>query len=288
MENTTTNAVLHLQALGFNESEALAYSALTRQGPMTGYQLAKASGVARPNIYGVIDRLEKRGAITKVQLKDGVRYGALPPAEMLARLSSGIDRHLAAAREALGELEGGAGHEYVWNVAGYDAVLERAEAIIGRAGKRLLVGIWAAESGRLSEAIAARQARGVQVVTLCVQGCDAECGGCRGDVYRYPVAGEAASRWLIVVADDRELLMGEVSARGEAQAAHTTLPMIVTIGGQYLRHTIAAAEIVRSAGDRLPEMLDDEAARAIEGSATATGDVSWFRGLLRTVRREHS
>ena len=284
MDATTTVAVEHLQALGFNESEALAYTALVQGGPMTGYQLAKASGVARPNVYAVIDRLEKRGAITKIGVGEGVQYAALPASEMLARLSSGVDAHLAAAQDALSALQSAPGHEYIWNLVGYDTVLGRAEAIVRQAKERLLVGYWSNESARLSEAVAERQARGVEVVTLCVEGCESECGGCSGDVYRYPVAAGTTTRWLMVVADDRELLMGEVSPGGDAQAAHTTLPMIVAVASQYLRTTIASAEIVRILGPQLPKLLDRDAARAIGSAGLAGEGQSWFKQLLATVR----
>jgi hypothetical protein len=275
----------HLEALGFSESEARAYASLVQAGPMTGYQLAKASSVPRPNVYGVIDRLEKRGAVTRIGVGDGVKYAALPPREMLAQLSSGIDGHLHAAQEALSELGTAGEQQYVWNLVGYDKVLDRAERMVREAKTRLLVGLWSNESARLRDAVADAQARGVEIVTLCVEGCEQECGGCRGDVYRYPVAGVAVSRWLMVIVDDRQLLVGEITPPGEAQAAHTGLPVIVAIAAQYLRNTIAAAEIVRSLGPKLPKLLDREAARAIESAGLAVDRESWFRQLLSTVRK---
>lgn len=286
MDTTTKAAVEHLQAVGFNESEALAYATLIDGGPMTGYQLAKASGIARPNVYGVIDRLEKRGALTRVGVGDGVKYAALPAGEMLARLSSNVDAHLSAAQEALGRMGGESGQEYIWNLEGYETVLERAEAIAASAKEHLLVGVWSNESARLSEAVTRAQARGVEVVTLCVQGCESECGGCRGEVYRYAVAGSSAtSRWLMLVADDKEVLMGEIAAGGDARAAQTALPMIVIMAAQYLRNTIAAAEIVRSLGPKLPKLLDREATRAVAGAGLAVSDQSWLKQLMGTVRR---
>ena len=271
--------------MGFNESDALAYATLVRSGPMTGYQLARASGIARPNVYGVIDRLEKRGAVTRIGIGDGVKYAALPPAEMLSRLSSGIDAHMAAAKDAFEHLGGEPSGEHVWNLEGYQAVLDRAEAVARGAKERLLLGVWSSESARLGDAVAAAEARGVDIVTLCAQGCAEECGGCRGEIYRYPVAQRSDPRWLMVVADDREVVMGEVAATGDARAAHTSLPMIAAVAGQYIRNTIASAEIVRSLGSRLPKLLDRGAARAVSGDVLETDRQSWLKQLLATVRR---
>ena len=170
-------------------------------------------------------------------------------------------------------------------IDGYDNMLARAEQLIGGAGERVLLGTWSNESERLAGAVAEAQARGVQVVVLCIQGCGHECGNCRGDVYRYAVAGDASTRWLMVVVDDRELLVGEVSQGGDAKAAQTTLEVLVAMTAQYLRNTIAVAEIVRSVGSRLPKVLDAPALRAVQGAGLAEDGDSWLKRLSTVVRR---
>ena len=52
------DAVTLLQELGFSEYEACAYQALLQQNPVTGYELAKVSGIPRPNIYPILQKLE--------------------------------------------------------------------------------------------------------------------------------------------------------------------------------------------------------------------------------------
>jgi hypothetical protein len=291
MDATTISdgAIEHLQAVGFGEYEARAYATLVQRGSLTGYQLAKASGIPRPNIYAVIDRLEKRGAVTRIEFGDGVKYAALPAAEMLARLSQSVESHLAGAGDALSTLATAPASEHVWNIEGYDNIIARAESVIAGARERLLVGLWSNESERLSSAFAAAEARGVQVVVLCVQGCANECGKCRGDVYRYAVAGASgATRWFMLAADDRELLLGQITSGGEATAAHTRLEVFVAMTTQYLRNTIAAAEIVRSLGPRLPKLLDRRALDAAEGAGLAVGGDSWLKRLSRIVRTNRS
>ncbi|MDE3094902.1 MAG: TrmB family transcriptional regulator [Chloroflexota bacterium] len=271
--------------MGFGEYEAKAYTTLIQRGPLTGYQLAKASGIPRPNVYPVIDRLEKRGAVTRIEVGDGVKYAALPAAEMLARLSRAVEAHLASAGSALGDLAQATTSEYSWNIEGYDNALARAEQLITGARERVLIGLWSRESARLAAAVAAAQARGVRIVTLCIEGCAEECGRCRGDVYRYAVAEEAATRWLIVVADDREILVGQTSRGGETQAAQTSLEVFVSMASQYLRDAIATAEIARSLGARLPKLLDREAADALQGGGLAAGGESWLKRMSAIVRR---
>ena len=285
MDATTGKAIEHLQEVGFGEYEARAYATLVQRGPLTGYQLAKASGIPRPNVYPVIDRLEKRGAVTRIEVGDGVKYAALPAAEMLARLSRNVESHLAGAASALGDLAQATTSEYVWNIDGYDNALARAEQLIAGARERVLIGIWSVESGRLAGPVAAAHARGVRIVTLCIEGCVDECGGCRGDVYRYAMAEEAATRWLMLVVDDRELLVGQISHSGDAKAAQTSLEVFVAMTSQYLRDAIATAEIARSLGSRLPRLLDREAAGALQGAGLAAGGESWLKRMSAIVRR---
>lgn len=286
METTTSEAVSHLQAVGFTEYEARAYATLVQRGPLTGYQLAKVSGIPRPNVYAVIDRLERRGAVAAIATRDGQQYAALGAPEMLARVSTTIQSHLDAAHEALDRLgaEPDSATQYVWNIQGYDAALARAEALVDAAQHRLVVGTWSPESARLAIAVANAQVRGVEITTLCVQGCEQECGNCRGEIFRYPVSSRT-SRWLVLVGDDRELLVAEVPPGGDVSAAHTSLPVFVQMAGQYLRTTIAAAEIVRSLGPKLPGILDRRAARALESSGLALNNQSWLQQLVAAVKR---
>jgi hypothetical protein len=272
-----------LQSLGFSDYEAKAYISLLVQGPQTGYQVARASGIPRPNIYRVLDLLERRGAAVRVQAKRGTLYSALAADEMLARLSSGLERQLAEARGALATLNTAATPEYVWNVEGYEAVINRANELVDVAQERLIVGLWSNESRRLTDAFGRAQARGVSIATLCIQGCPDGCGGCRGQIYRYPLAEESPARALVLVCDDGQLLTGQVSPDGSASAAVTTQSALVNTAGQYLRNAIAGAEIVRSLGPRLTALLDAQAIQALQGAGLATGGVSWLENMLAAV-----
>ncbi len=273
----------HLQALGFSEYEAKAYIALAQRGPMTGYQLARASAIPRPNIYPVLDKLQQRGAVSRIEVTGGVRYRALPSDEMLVRLGREVSSRLDKARRAMTALERATPGEQVWNLQGYEALMARGVALIDSARRQLLAGVWAAESAQLSEAVGRAEARGVVVTTLCIQGCTHECGGCRGDIYRYPVAGETKKRWLVLSADDQELMIGHVLRDGSAEGAVTRLEVLVSVGSHYLRNAIAAAEIVRSLGPRLRPILDERARRALEGAGLSTAGESWLERAFASV-----
>ncbi len=280
----TTEALEDLQALGFTEYEARAYLGLLEKGPLTGYQLAKACGVPRPNIYAVLDRLQERGAVTTVQVKEGVKYAALPSKEMLDRLARTLGGRIEKAGRDLGKLQEAPAVERVWNLQGHENVIERARSLIGGTERSLLACVWSDESRELAEAFAAAAGKGAEVTTLCIEGCPEECGGCCGAVYRYPLAGEAHTRWLVLVADDRELLVAQVFPDGRALGAVTTLEVLVSVGARYLQHSIAATEIVRSLGPRLGELLDERAQKAMRSAGLSAHGSAWLDRILAATR----
>jgi hypothetical protein len=84
----------------------------------------------------------------------------------------------------------------------------------------------------------------------------------------------------VVSADERELLVGQVAGDGTAIAAVTRLEAFVAVGSHYLRNAVAAAEIARSLGPRIAEVLDEEALRALRGAGLAIDGSSWLDRML--------
>src|SRR5512133_4190632 len=93
--------VEQLRRLGFGDYESRAYLALLQHQALNGYELAKAAGVPRPNIYGVLQKLEDRGAVLRADTPTGPRYSALPPVELLQGLGSRFQDALAEAEGSL-------------------------------------------------------------------------------------------------------------------------------------------------------------------------------------------
>ena len=102
-----------LQRLGFTEYEARAYVALVRRSPLNGYELAKASGIPRANVYGVLERLEDRRAVVRVDESGGTRYAPVPPAELLHRLGAEFRQVTEDTREALAAVESATEYEAI-------------------------------------------------------------------------------------------------------------------------------------------------------------------------------
>lgn len=274
-----------LQDLGFSEYEARAYAALVARSPLTGYEVAKTSRVPRANVYAVLQKLEDRGAVLRMESDAGRRYAPVAPEELTRRLGSRFQEALRGARLAMEEVAGPRESGFVWNASGYEALLGHATSALEGARERLLVALWPNEAAPLAEPMREAEARGVEITTLCVAGCPKECGGCRGRVFRYPVAGEAAPRWIVIVADGKEVVAAEIQdAETEALTARTGQRLWVDLAEWYIRHSIALSAVVSDLGGGLKELLSPKT-QSILGSLGPGPERCWLEYMQRVLAR---
>lgn len=252
-----------LQELGFSEYEARAYVSLASGGTRNGYEVAKASGLPRASVYPVLEKLVQRGAARRLDTRDGVRYVATPPERMVQRIEKTHQRTLTAVRENLAALEQTAETPPVFNLQGYDELMEQARVDIDDANTTLLIAIQPNEAAQLAQPLRDARARGVSITTLCMQACAVECGGCQGDIHRYCLAPGARARWLMVVADDSHMLAGEISA-ADALAVATDQRLIVELAASYIRQSLALATVASELGDSFHGLISQRALQVLD------------------------
>ncbi len=280
------NLVQQLQELGFSQYEAQAYITLLQHTPLTGYELAKFSGIPRPSIYPVLQKLEERGAILRMEGENAARYSPVPVDEFISRLQKQYRETLDAASEALSKIHLQEEGEPVWSLSRYPVLLDLARSLIGSAREKLLVAVSPLEAAALGEEMAAAEARQVQITTLCLAECRRECGGCRGKVHRMPVAADPQQdRWLILTRDGEELLAGEIHPQDETNAVRTRQRMLVNLASWYIRQSIALAAILQGPGGQ-QEGLGPERRALLESLDTADARPSWAVLWKRFIETE--
>lgn len=75
-----------LTPFGFTPTEGLVYGVLLRDGPGTGYAVARSAGLARANAYSALEGLVAKGAARTEGERPKV-YRPEPPAALIARLA---------------------------------------------------------------------------------------------------------------------------------------------------------------------------------------------------------
>ena len=215
-----------MQSHGFTASEAKIYVSLLKNQPATGYELAARSGVPRSAIYSVLRRLQSLGLVNAIQDKPA-RYVPLTPERLFALLESRFGRSLEALKGSIDDLGGAAAEAVTWTVHGYTSVLEQAERLIGEAEESVHGSLWSREGRRLEPSFARAKAAGKDVILFSFTPLPPGLG----QVFSYGIAEEKLQAYwahkIILVCDDKRVLVGGAEETEETRAVVTEEPAIV-------------------------------------------------------------
>lgn len=103
---------LDLTPFGFTPTEGIAYRALVRLGPLTGYALAQAIAIARANAYQALRGLVAKGAVTRTEERPE-RYRPLQPSALFALITQRESKMLDQLEAALSVAPAASGPEIV-------------------------------------------------------------------------------------------------------------------------------------------------------------------------------
>ncbi|MDY0091484.1 MAG: TrmB family transcriptional regulator [Candidatus Vecturithrix sp.] len=241
------NALKHLKNLGFTEYEAKTYLALLQQSPLTGYAVARISGVPRSKIYEVLGNLVERGDVL-VSYGEPVQYAPKPPKELFTSRRRTLEQQFAAAEKGLEEFLGkNTPTDLIWDIRGREEILFRIREVIGRAKKQILLQIWKDDAPEIRESLSAASQRGVTITVVAYGEPDFPFA----QVYLHEpgaeeIAHEFGGRWLILSIDGQEIVAGIVSLGKESTAAwssHVGLVMPIT---EEIKHDLYIIELLRT------------------------------------------
>jgi sugar-specific transcriptional regulator TrmB len=207
----------------------------------------------------VLKRLEDDGLVARVE-ESPARYAPLPPTDLLGVLRRRFEGSLTALDGSLRRLRPPPPPVDLWNISGYDEVLERAQTLIGQAERYIFCSIWRREAARLRAALDAAGRRKVKIISFSF--CAVE--DMPGKIYSYELEErDLEAFWkhkLILVVDHSRTLMGGCEP-ADAEGVVTGHPAIteVALNNIALDITLLAqrqkidttASMVEMLGDRL-------------------------------------
>ena len=132
----------HLRNLGFTEIESKIMVDLAEYGPAGGYEVAKRLGASRSNVYAAMQRLERQGALERMD-GEPVRYRSLKPEELTRMISGRVEASLALLRRACREE---AAAPPFLSMEGDQAVLDVLVRELKRAKQEIVVDVWREEA----------------------------------------------------------------------------------------------------------------------------------------------
>ncbi|MDR4885946.1 TrmB family transcriptional regulator [Fredinandcohnia sp. QZ13] len=247
------NILETLKNLNFTEYEAKAYLTLLEDSPLTGYAVAKNSGVPRSKIYEVLDSLTLRGDIL-ISPGNTAQYIPVPAKELIKNRRIKAEENFERADQSLAEFERSTNdRENIWNIMGRNEILDKVKDCIGSANKRILLEVWKEEFVELESELRQAAKRGVNV-TIIAYG---EIISDFANVYLHymgdKITEEYGGRWLVMSGDDSEVVAGIVSLDKDSRAAwsrHVGLVMPIT---EVMIHDLYIMEMMEEHRDVLEE-----------------------------------
>jgi sugar-specific transcriptional regulator TrmB len=161
---------------------------------------------------------------------------AVPPDELVDRLTRDFESSVDTLSRLLKEDIAPDTVDYIFNINGYQDIIGKASDLIRRAEQSLELSLWGNEISELRNDIDDAVSRGVHVRLLSFNGAYIE--GVETHCHRPLAENESSGRWITVVMDKSEALTGQCSGEGAIVAAWTRNRCLVFISGKYIEHEI--------------------------------------------------
>lgn len=257
-----------LVKLGFSEYEAKAYLALLAKSPVSGYELAKISGVPRSMIYEVVGKLASRGAAMTLHSGKITQYAPVPADEFLDQIQREHEQLISSLRNDLAALGPVPDLEYVWNIDGDQNILARAVEMIDKAQEKIYLALLPQTLPKLEAALRRAIAREVRTVIYTTERIDLPGGIVAVAHVSEETLGRASGLGLMLVIDGQEVLIGERLSGSNARASWTGSSLLVFIAEHHLRTDLYLPEILTRLGSQAVDIIREDDwelfARALE------------------------
>ncbi|MBS0528155.1 MAG: TrmB family transcriptional regulator [Proteobacteria bacterium] len=239
-----------LQALGFSEYEARAYLTLYRSQPATAYEVSKLAGLPKANVYAVLDSLTKKEAVQPIS-ENPLRYVVVPPSVLFSRIAEMVAKRCAKLTEVVPHLAQASDDQYVWSVAGKEALAAKMQSMIDSAKSH----IWIKSNENLlmphRDALRRAADRGVAILIILFGSKPEEFDfGYPSRTYLHEGNGipvGIAHQLMTLTVDFEEAFVAEF--RADARGSYTRNRPVVNLADSLLRHEIYFAEIFEMFGE---------------------------------------
>ncbi|MFP7379708.1 MULTISPECIES: TrmB family transcriptional regulator [Bacillus] len=246
-----------LKNLNFTEYESKAYLALLEESPLTGYAVAKKSGVPRSKIYEVLESLVIRGDIF-VSYGGTPQYIPVPAKELIKNRRLKAEETFEQAEKYFEKFERTANdRENIWNITGRSEIIDKVKACISSAGKRILLEIWKEDFPELEPELKQAAKKGVIVTIIAYGDIEADFANVYHHDSSTQITEEYDGRWLVFSVDDSEVVAGIVSHGKDSRAAwtmHVGLVMPIT---EVMIHDLYLMEIMKKHREVLEESFGE-------------------------------
>jgi len=257
---TTTDL---LKDFNFTESEAKAYITLIQNGPCTGYELSKLSGVPRSKIYNILEILYNKGYVTNTRDEKSLLYKAEPIEHIIRLIKNSTEDKLYLLSQQISNFEIEKDNEKIWNLYGYEAILNKCLELIERAEYEILIEVWADDLvERLENAIIEKQNSLGRVLVVFYDSLGSYNTKIK-KIYKHKFEEQklyeaSGNRWITITIDSKEMLHGTIRNQLLSESIVTKNTGMVFFAQEYIKHDAYSLRMIDEFGEeKLKEVFGD-------------------------------
>lgn len=202
--------------IGFTKHEANIYITLAKHGELTGYEVAKLSGISRSNVYASLSTLVEKGAANIVELSN-TKYVATSKQELFVNIKNKYEENIKYISDNL--VINALNHDPYVTILNYKNILNKLKYLITTAEKRIYI---SADTDTLLEVIDELKDvinRGLKLVIITEKQLDIDC------IYYITDAKENFK----LIADTRQVISGNLYPKEEAHSLYSKNKTLVNI-----------------------------------------------------------
>jgi sugar-specific transcriptional regulator TrmB len=238
-----------MQNIGFTQYESQVYLALLQQSNISGYELAKISGVPASKIYQILNKLTDKEMILAID-SEPKKYAPLPPEEILSRFKNDYLGTIDNLTDKLGHLYANdeASESYIWNLSGRLEIIRKIVEFIDQAKRNIFLSIWDEEVDELQEALIQTASRDVEITIVHFGKKLLGIGDEYSHGNEHKIRIQRGGRRIALIVDDNKVVLGHFQKNGSSTAAWTANKGLVLLAKDYIIHDIYSIRIVQKYG----------------------------------------
>jgi len=246
-----------MQALGFTQYESQVYLSLLKQSNVSGYELAKQSGVPASKIYAILNKLLDKEVVLIID-GDPKKYIPIPPEEIIRRLKEDFLETLDRLHPELQQIyaQDAAAGTYIWNLSGRAVIMRKVCDFISKAQKQIFLSVWDEELDELKKALIQAERRGVAIRIVHFGKKVLNVGKEYRHGREHLIRVERGGRRIALEGDEAFVLLGHFLEDESSNAVWTTNKGLVLLTKDYIIHDIYSIRMVQKFGRQAEDIFE--------------------------------
>lgn len=237
----------HLMTVGLSRHEAILYVLMHREGPLTGYEAAKHSGISRSNAYPALSGLVEKGAARRID-GDTQKYIAVPAEHFCKSKKRQYDQVLHYIELNMPEQQTAA--EPFITISGEQHILDQLRNLIETAELRIYLAADIMLIDKVWPELTRAGKRGLKVVLLTGMNNREKSAAKEMEGVKIYIS-ERHPGQIRLITDSQQVMTGEISIEGESTCLYSKNRTLVTLFKEAMNNEISLIEINNSKREQL-------------------------------------